>query len=112
MEGLLLLSDLHCHLNGSFSLQYLEQTANRNGKEKDYERLVEIKEEYRKLTEIQTEEGYSQEHIRLIWQQFGQIHRIIQTLEDIKMGNVDVVRSSQANYLEIRTTPKSLINGK
>lgn len=36
------------------------------------------------------------------------MHKIIQNLTDISEGVVDVVESSKAKYLEIRTTPKEM----
>lgn len=100
--------DLHNHLNGSFSLDFLKQTAEKNECLEVYEQLVLIKTEYLQRTQQQPEKGYSDDLIGLIWKQFGLIHTIIKNLNDISEGVVDVVQSSTAKYLEIRTTPKSM----
>ncbi|QMT60089.1 MULTISPECIES: amidohydrolase family protein [unclassified Legionella] len=100
--------DLHCHLNGSFSLAFLEHIAKKNNCVELYEELIRVRSEYLKNTIQQPESGYSNELIAVIWKQFGLVHKIIQTLADISDGVVDVVRSSKAKYLEIRTTPKEM----
>ena len=103
--------DLHTHLNGSFSLESLKRVAEKNNCLDVYNELVLIKEDYLRRTELQPENGFSEELIGLIWKQFALIHKIIQNLIDITDGVVDVVQSSTAEYLEIRTTPKSMGNG-
>ncbi|STX52084.1 adenosine deaminase [Legionella busanensis] len=102
--------DLHNHLNGSFSLDFLKKLAEKNGCFDVYEELVRIKAEYLERTQLQPENGYSDDLIGLIWKQFGLIHKIIKNLDDISNGVLDVVQSSTATYLEIRTTPKSMEN--
>lgn len=103
-------SDLHMHLNGSFSLAFLERTAKKNKEEASYAALLKAREEYATL--MQESKGVGNEKaIGLIWKQFGYIHKIVQSLNDIYEGTLDVVASSSAGYLEIRTTPKG-IGGK
>lgn len=102
--------DLHNHLNGSFSLDFLKNTAEKNECLDVYEELVHIKAEYLRRTQLQPEKGFSEDLIGLIWKQFGLIHKIIKNLNDISDGVLDVVQSSTAKYLEIRTTPKSMEN--
>jgi adenosine deaminase len=101
-------SDLHCHLNGSFSLRFLRETAEKNGCLETYLELEGIRAEYLSKTAKQPELGYTKEHIELVWRQFSLIHKIIKNLADIHLGTIDVIRSSSAKYLEIRTTPKKL----
>ncbi|WP_131779972.1 hypothetical protein [Legionella bozemanae] len=103
-------SDLHCHLNGSLSLSFLEKTAKKNNCIEIYEELIRVRTEYLQKTTQQPEHGYSKELIAIIWKQFGLVHKIIQNLIDISDGVVDVVESSKAKYLEIRTTPKEMAN--
>ncbi|WP_133136808.1 AAA family ATPase [Legionella rowbothamii] len=103
-------ADLHCHLNGSFSLAFMERIARKNNCFNVYEELVKVREHYLNQTQNQPAEGYPGELIALIWKQFGLIHKIVQTLDDITEGTIDVVQSSAAKYLEIRTTPKSMDN--
>lgn len=100
--------DLHNHLNGSFSIEFLKKTAEKNQCLEVYNEFETVKEEYRQCTAIQPENGFSPELIGLIWKQFGLIHKIIQDLDDISEGVLDVVQSSTAKYLEIRTTPKPM----
>ena len=104
-------SDLHCHLNGSFSLGFLKKVALKNNCISIYEELALVKEAYLKQTGQQPEFGYSGELLGLVWKQFGLIHKIIQDLTDIRDGTVDVVENSNAKYLEIRTTPKVVAGG-
>ncbi|KTD75204.1 hypothetical protein [Legionella waltersii] len=101
-------ADLHNHLNGSFSLLYLKKTAEKNKCLAFYEDFVNVREEYLQLTSKQPEEGYSEKVIDLVWKQFGLIHKIVQDLDDIFEGVLDVVGNSSAKYLEIRTTPKAI----
>lgn len=77
----------HLHLNGSVSLDYLKQTAQRNKCVDYYEAFIKEKD---------------------IWVKFGLIHKIIQSTADIKAATIDVVKNSTAHFLEIRTTPKAL----
>ncbi|RUR11048.1 hypothetical protein ELY14_02985 [Legionella septentrionalis] len=102
-------SDLHCHLNGSFSDEFLEKTAVKNGCLQVFAELMEVKEKYFQLTKQQPQEGFSLDSINLIWKQFALVHKIVRDLEDIKNGVVDVV-SHSVKYLEIRTTPKEMGN--
>ncbi|MGQ3889446.1 hypothetical protein ACQUW5_10490 [Legionella sp. CNM-1927-20] len=101
-------SDLHCHLNGSFSLSFLRRTAIKNNCLNLYKELEQLNQHYLTSTNQQPEQGYPTELINLVWKQFGLIHRIVQDLDDIIAGVIDVVASSDANYLEIRTTPKPI----
>ena len=101
-------SDLHCHLNGSFSMAFLKKAAEKNDALAIYDELVHVREEYLKKTCQQPELGYSAALLGLVWKQFGLIHRIIRDLADITEGTIDVVVSSKAKYLEIRTTPKEI----
>ncbi|MCW8410422.1 hypothetical protein OQJ13_15690 [Legionella sp. PATHC035] len=102
--------DLHCHLNGSFSLKFLKKIAKKHNCLELYNALINIRTEYLLNTNQQPENGYSKELIDIIWKQFGLIHKIIQDLDDISEGVVDVVQCSEAKYLEIRTTPKEMGN--
>ncbi|ARH00404.1 hypothetical protein [Legionella micdadei] len=101
-------SDLHCHLNGSFSLPFLYKVAGKNGRLDEYTRLVELRESYLIKTKEQPADGFAEEDVKLVWEQFALIHKIIQTLDDIHLGTIDVIRNSLAKYLEIRTTPKGI----
>lgn len=103
-----MLSDLHCHLNGSFSLKFLQEIAEKNKCLDKYNELVKLRTDYLDRTKEQPKSGHTQELIGLVWQQFALIHQIIQTIEDIQLGTIDVIRSSSAKYLEIRSTPKSI----
>jgi adenosine deaminase len=103
------LADLHNHLNGSFSLDFLKKTAEKNKCLEVYKELVQVREDYLRRTTQQPENGFSVELIEFIWKQFALIHKIIQDLTDISDGILDVVQNSPASYLEIRTTPKSLV---
>jgi adenosine deaminase len=99
-------SDLHCHLNGSFSLAFLEETAKKHQCLELYQKFLQLRQEYLEQTENQPESGYSQELLNKAWKLFGFIHKIVRDAEDITLGTIDVVRNSAARYLEIRTTPK------
>ncbi len=103
-------ADFHCHLNGSFSLEFMARIAQKNHRFHVYAELIKVRKDYLNQTQNQPEEGYSEELIGLVWKQFNLIHKIIQTLDDITEGTIDVVQSSAAKYLEIRTTPKSMDN--
>ncbi|MFC3909467.1 amidohydrolase family protein [Legionella dresdenensis] len=102
------LSDLHNHLNGSVSWDFLSRTATKNARMDEYNKLVKLKEDYHKLAAEQPEEGFAKNVITLIWQQFEFIHQIIQDLSDIYEAVLDVVENTVAEYIEIRTTPKKL----
>jgi adenosine deaminase len=101
-------SDLHCHLNGSFSLEFLKRMAIKHQCEAIYEELVFLRDNYLKQTAMQPAFGYGAELIEMVWKQFGLIHQIIQDLSDITEGTIDVITHSAASYLEIRTTPKAI----
>lgn len=77
----------HVHLNGSISLNFLEETSNRNNCYEIYQKFI-----------LESD----------VWKKFYLIHQIIQTPEDIKLATLDVVQNSEADFLEIRTTPKHL----
>ena len=104
-------SDLHCHLNGSFSLEFLKRTAEKNNCMETYNEYEQLRQHYLELTQEQPTEGFPKKMIDMIWGLFGLIHKIVQNLEDITQGTIDVAHNSEAKYLEIRTTPKA-INGK
>lgn len=100
-------SDLHMHLNGSFSLDFLEKMAKKNNAIREFGELNDIREKYNTLIQQETG-GKHEKSIPLIWKQFSLIHKIIQTLDDIQEGTVNVIEHSIAKYMEIRTTPKSM----
>jgi adenosine deaminase len=102
------LSDFHCHLNGSFSLEFLKARAERNDCVAIYRRLEKIRAHYLTLTKEQPKQGYPEQLLQLVWQQFSLIHLIIKTLDDIEHGVVDVARHTPAKYIEIRTSPKRM----
>lgn len=101
-------SDVHKHLNGSVSFRFLEETAHRNGCYDVFQTLVRVKQDYQEKTKEDPKDGYSEECLTLIWQQFSLIHQILRTLYDIKQATLDVIQSSDARYQEIRTTPKEM----
>jgi adenosine deaminase len=101
-------SDLHMHLNGSFSLDFLREIAEKNNATSDFLKLKEVKEEYKKLIGQEALQGEHNKSIALIWTQFSLIHKIIQTLADILHGTINVIDASKACYMEIRTTPKDM----
>lgn len=101
-------SDLHCHLNGSFSLGFLRSLAEKYGKTAVFERYKILREEYLAGSHEQPAQGYSHETISKIWILFGLIHQLVLCPEDIELGTLDVVNTSTARYLEVRTTPKAL----
>jgi adenosine deaminase len=98
------LSDLHMHLNGSFSLAFLEKCALRNDAEVNFTHLLTLREQYTSLIQPKP----SAKFITLIWEQFAQIHQIIQSLADVYDGAIDVIQTSKASYMEIRTRPKEI----
>lgn len=102
-------SDLHLHLNGSFSMAFLEKMALENGSEagKSLARLKELREQYAKLrAESKSIPEIEKRCEKLIWDQFPLISKIVTEAENLVEGTVDVVSSSKASYLEIRTSPK------
>ena len=101
-------SDLHCHLNGSFSLEFLKIAAAKNKCMDVFDQLVIVKQDYLQRTSQQPTDGFPVELLGLVWKQFGLIHKIIQDLTDISEGVVDVVQNATAKYLEVRTTPKPM----
>jgi adenosine deaminase len=103
-------SDLHCHLNGSFSLEFLEKLAKKNGCGDVYIAYKKLRQEYLEATTKQPSSGYPKNIIDMIWGLFGLIHKMVQDLDDITQGTIAVVKNSQAKYLEIRTTPKAMAN--
>lgn len=103
-------SDLHCHLNGSFSLDFLQKTAAKHQCPELYDQFVTLRREYLEQTKDQPESGYPQELLDKVWKLFGLIHKIVQDLEDITLGTVSVATNTSAQYIEIRTTPKSVAN--
>lgn len=100
--------DLHCHLNGSFSLEFLKKTAEKNNCLATYYEYERLRERYLELTKEQPKDGYEKQMIDMIWGLFGLIHKMVQTLDDITEGTIDVIKNSEAKYLEIRTTPKAM----
>lgn len=100
-------SDLHLHLNGSFSMAFLKETAEINNAQSEFSQLLDVREKYKKLLTQEANIG-SDQSIALVWKQFSLIHKIIKTLEDIKKGTIDVIATSKARYIEIRTTPKDM----
>jgi len=101
-------SDLHLHLNGCFSLDFLEQIARKNNATQHFLALQEIHEEYKGLAIQEVSLEVNVAMTRLIWAQFAVIHNIIQTITDIEQGTVNVINFSKTKYMEIRTTPKCL----
>lgn len=101
-------SDLHMHLNGSFSIDFLRQTAEKNNAVPEFLRLIEVREEYVKLLAQESLQTVHDKSIALIWIQFSLIHKIIKTLSDIQQGTIQVIETSKARYMEIRTTPKDM----
>ena len=100
--------DFHLHLNGSFSLEFLRQAADRNQQQEVFEKLLKIRGSYKERIAREKKGEYSKETVDIIWQQFALIHQIIQTTDDIRQGATDVVINSKAKYLEVRSTPKAL----
>lgn len=101
-------SDLHCHLNGSFSLGFLKQLAEKNKCMDLYATYEKLRKEYLEATKEQPANGYPKQTIDMVWVRFGLIHKMVQDLDDITQGTIAVVKNSQAKYLEIRTTPKAM----
>lgn len=104
-------SDLHCHLNGSFSREFLQETAIKNGQSEAYQDLIDSQEAFAAASHLQPEAGFSEAVIAQVWRQFSLIHRIIQTIDDIRHGTEDVVKHARAKRVEIRTTPKAMNGG-
>jgi adenosine deaminase len=97
------LSDLHMHLNGSFSLDFLQKIAEKNAATLEFNTLLQLREQYIKQNTLT-------ESIALIWEQFAQIHHILQSLDDVYEGTINAIASSTAHYMEIRTRPKEINN--
>ena len=107
-------SDLHMHLNGSFSLSFIESLAHRYKRDDLYQQLVDARRLYAEKSEEKRDGQYTPEAVKLIWAQFGLIHQITSLgslRESITDGTLDVIAHSTARYLEIRTTPKSNASG-
>jgi adenosine deaminase len=102
------LSDLHMHLNGSFSLGFLEKTAVKNNVMESFQALLNLREQYAAFLKSNTSPDFLKDSIVLIWGQFTQIHNIIQSLDDVTAGTIDAIISSKAKYMEIRTRPKAM----
>lgn len=100
--------DLHMHLNGSFSMDFLAGAADKNNQAMHYQKFLDLKADYSKLLCHSTANLDQSRAIQNIWQQFACVHHIIQTLDDVYHGTLNVIESSKADYLEIRTTPKAL----
>ena len=83
----MLVFNSHVHLNGSISLEYLKETAKRNNCPDLYEKFILEKD---------------------LWKKFDWIHQIMQTAEDVKLATLDVVKHSNADHIEIRTTAKPI----
>lgn len=99
-------TDFHCHLNGSFSQGFLKKIAERNNCLAVYQQFLETQDNYEKKS--QEEPRDIEACLKLIWAQFSLVHKMVQTLPDIQEGTYDVVAHSAGQYLEIRTTPKSM----
>lgn len=98
--------DFHCHLNGSLRHAFLKTIADRNQCSEIYQQFLETQADYEKKS--QEEPRDTAACLKLIWTQFSQVHSMVKQLQDIQEGTYDVVSHSQAKYLEIRTTPKSM----
>ncbi|MFO1257559.1 MAG: hypothetical protein U1E78_03990 [Gammaproteobacteria bacterium] len=79
--------DAHLHLNGSVSLRFLKETSEKNNCIEFYNKFI-----------LETNP----------WNKFAWVHQIIQTIEDIARATIDVAEGSNADILEIRTTPKKI----
>jgi adenosine deaminase len=101
-------SDLHCHLNGSFSLDFLRRTAEKNKCLPVFDQYVQLRKEYLEKTQHQPDQGFPPEVLGMVWKHFDLIHHMIRDLNDICSGVLDVINCSSAKYLEIRTTPKAM----
>lgn len=96
-----MLSDLHCHLNGSFSLAFLRETALKNN---IFQEFLDF--QHNGIPNKETRQNPIHT-LASVWEQFERVHRIVQTVEDIEHGTFDAIQDSSANYIEIRTTPKA-----
>jgi adenosine deaminase len=94
-------SDLHMHLSGSVSMDFLAEVATKNKVETVFEELQKVRRQYDAL-------AGTPPSVDLIWQQFALIHKILLTLNDIHVATINAIANSKASYLEIRTTPKAL----
>ena len=100
------LQDLHLHLNGSLSDDFLEMVAERNGVPELYLEFKKKRDDYIQKSNKYLNAQQPKEVISLVWELFSLIHQIMQTNQDIQDAVVDVAKHSQAEYLEIRSTPK------
>lgn len=71
------ISDLHMHLNGSYSLSFLEKTAIKNKVDSVFLELVETKAAYKKLLIEESSLGFRDKSISLIWKQFSLKHGMV-----------------------------------
>lgn len=98
--------DLHLHLNGSVSVEFLKEAAARNNKIVEFQAFAKLNQ----TMESQIEDKQWAALVKTIWKKFSLCHHIIQTHQDIKLATLDVIIKHPSHYLEIRTTPKSLDN--
>jgi adenosine deaminase len=103
------INDFHLHLNGSFSVAFLQRTAIKNKATVHFDTLQQMLAAGRYLTKATTAEQ-EKKNLPDIWALFALVSHIMQTLEDIYLGTIDVIDNSKATYLEIRTTPKPMQN--
>lgn len=94
--------DLHTHLNGSYSQNFLHKTAKKNNQMCAYEKFITLHEAMKTCIAQQKFKAV----IPLIWEKFACIHSIVQSLEDIKDGTLSLIQEHPSRYIEIRTTPK------
>jgi len=97
--------DMHLHLNGSFSQNFLERTAKKNNKMHYFEQFAQTHLKHQRLQEID-DLMLQEQVVEIIWKKFSLIHEIMDDLVDVEEGTLDVISSSKASYLEIRTSPK------
>lgn len=100
-------SDLHMHLNGSFSIEFLERIAKKNNCKNIFLKLQAVRRKYQQACQNKIDKTSDADVVKIVWEQFGLIRQIIQTLDDIKGGTVDVIGHSKAKYLEIRNYPET-----
>lgn len=98
--------DAHAHLFGSLSLSYLQRVAARNNKLAHYESFIKLKQEYQQR--IAAGEIHSRSALSLIWRQFAEIKAMVITLADVTEAVVDAAENSNADILELRSTPKCM----
>lgn len=58
--------DLHCHLNGSFSMAFLKRSAEKNNCITVFDEYKQLREQYLKATKEQPEDGYNGKLIAMI----------------------------------------------